>query len=400
MTQECRGGLRMPGEFEPHMGCMMIFPVRPGSWVYGGKEAKAVFCEIADAIAADEKLYMLADKAHTKEAKRMLSKKRHYANMEVLTIESDDAWARDVGPTFVRDKAGRVKGINWTFNAWGGSYDGLYAHWEKDDRVAKAFCERTGYEWIDASPFVLEGGSVHSDGEGTILTTEACLLSPGRNPSMTKEEIERILCNYLGGEKVIWLPHGIYGDETNEHVDNMCAFIKPGVVALAWTDDESDPQYAFSKEAYEVLCCETDAKGRAFRIIKLPIPKQPVCITEEECRGFVFEEGEDQREVGERLAASYVNFYISNHSVILPQFGDENDRVAVRLMEQAFQDRRIVPVMARSIIVGGGNIHCITQQIPASVSAKNAAEPNASASANAAVSKTPAPANASAADQT
>lgn len=366
MSETSRGRLRMPGEFEKHAGCMMIWPVRPGSWIYEGRDAKKTFCEIADAIAKDEKLFMLADRMHLEEAKQMLSKKKYYENMRVLEIETDDAWARDVGPTFVRDEAGNVYGINWSFNAWGGDYDGLYVHWEKDDLAAKEFCRQTGYDCIDAAPFVLEGGSVHSDGEGTILTTAACLLSPGRNPSMNKEEIERALCNYLGGEKVIWLPHGIYGDETNEHVDNVCAFIKPGVVALAWTDDENDPQYAFSKEAYEMLRHETDARGRALQIIKLPIPKQPVCITEEECRGFVFEEGEDMREVGERLAASYVNFYISNHSVILPQFGDENDEIAVKIMTQAFPDRKIVPVMARSIIVGGGNIHCITQQIPGS----------------------------------
>jgi agmatine deiminase len=284
--------------------------------------------------------------------------------MRILQISSDDAWARDVGPTFVKDKTDKVYGINWRFNAWGGSYDGLYAHWEQDDLVAGEFCKQMGYPVLDAAPFVLEGGSIHTDGEGTILTTEACLLSPGRNPDMSKEEIERALCNNLGGEKVIWLPHGIYGDETNEHVDNICAFVRPGVVALAWTDDEKDLQYAFSKEAYDVLLNERDAKGRKLEVIKLPIPRQPVCITQEECDGFVFEEGEDVREVGERLAASYVNFYISNHSIILPQFGDEHDSLAIKLMQEAFPDRKIVPVMARSIIVGGGNIHCITQQIP------------------------------------
>lgn len=354
----------MPGEFEPHLGCMMIWPVRPGSWIYEGREAKQTFCEVANAIGADEKLFMLAEKEHVEEAKRMLSKCDNYGNMQVLKIASDDAWARDVGPTFVRNREGKVQGISWSFNAWGGTCDGLYAHWEKDDLVAKEFCRQMKYPCLDAAPFVLEGGSIHTDGEGTILTTKACLLSQGRNPSMTKEEIERVLCNFLGGEKVIWLPHGIYGDETNEHVDNMCAFVKPGTVMLAWTDDENDPQYAYSKEAYEVLCNETDAKGRAFDIIKLPIPRKPVCITKEECEGFIFEEGEDRRQVGERLAASYVNFYISNHSIILPQFGDENDSLAVQLMEQAFPHRKIVPVMARSVIVGGGNIHCITQQIP------------------------------------
>lgn len=362
--QDSKDVFRMPGEFEPHFGCIMIWPVRPGSWIYEGREAKKTFCEIADAIGADEKLFMLADKEHVKEAKQMLSKCDNYKNMQVLEIASDDAWARDVGPTFVRSREGKVQGISWTFNAWGGTYDGLYAHWEKDDLVAEEFCRQTGYPCMDAAPFVLEGGSIHTDGEGTIITTEACLLSPGRNPFMSKKEIEQMLCNYLGGKKVIWLPHGIYGDETNEHVDNVCAFVKPGEVALAWTDDEKDPQYAYSKEAYDVLSHETDAQGRTFRIIKLPIPKEPVCITKEECEGFVFEEGEDVRQVGERLAASYVNFYISNHSIILPQFGDENDSLAVCLMKQAFPERKIIPVMARSIIVGGGNIHCITQQIP------------------------------------
>lgn len=365
-TNQCnlKDAFIMPGEFEQHFGCIMIWPVRPGSWIYEGRDAKKTFCEIANAIGADEKLFMLADKEHVKEAKQMLSKCGNYENMQVLEIASDDAWARDVGPTFVRNREGEVQGISWTFNAWGGTYDGLYAHWEKDDLVAKELCRQLDYPCVDAAPFVLEGGSVHTDGEGTIITTEACLLSPGRNPSMTKEEIEQALCNYLGGEKVIWLPHGIYGDETNEHVDNVCAFVKPGTVVLAWTDDENDPQYAYSKEAYGVLCNEKDAKGRTLEVIKLPIPRKPVCITKEECEGFVFEEGEDIRQTGERLAASYVNFYISNHSIILPQFGDENDGLAVQLMEHAFPDRKIVPVMARSVIVGGGNIHCITQQIP------------------------------------
>lgn len=362
--QDNGGAFRMPGEFERHWGCMMIWPVRPGSWIYGGKEAKSTFCRIADAIAADEKLFMLADKEHKEEAERMLYNCENHENIQVLEIETDDAWARDVGPTFVTDEKGKVHGISWSFNAWGGEHDGLYAHWERDDLAAERFCERLGIPCVDASPFVLEGGSIHSDGEGTILTTEACLLSPGRNPSMSKTEIERVLCNYLGGEKVIWLPHGIYGDETNEHVDNICAFIRPGVVALAWIEDEEDVQYPYSKACYELLLKERDARGRKFQIIKLPIPRQPVLMTEEECKGFVFEEGEDEREPGERLAASYVNFYISNRSVILPQFGDENDEPAVRLLGEAFPERKIVPVMARSVIVGGGNIHCITQQIP------------------------------------
>lgn len=357
-------GYRMPGEFERHFGCIMIWPVRPGSWPGEGKEAKKTFCEIADAIAEGEKLFMLADKGHVKEAEHMLCNCKNSGNMQVLEIESDDAWARDVGPTFVINESKNIKGISWCFNAWGGEHDGLYAHWEKDDLVAKRFCSRLGVPCTDAAPFVLEGGSIHSDGEGTILTTEACLLSPGRNPAMTKAEIEQMLCDYLGGEKVIWLPHGICGDETNEHVDNICAFIKPGMVALAVTEDRKDVQYAYSRECYETLCRERDAKGRKLEILKLPIPREPVCITEEECSGFAFEEGEDMREPGERLAASYINFYISNTSIVLPQFGDDHDVRAVEILKKAFPERKIVPIMARNIIVGGGNIHCITQQIP------------------------------------
>lgn len=130
------------------------------------------------------------------------------ARIHVLEMGSDDAWARDVGPTFVKNRAGDVRGIDWEFNAWGGTVDGLYAHWEKDDQVAERFCEALGYECYEAHPFVLEGGSIHSDGQGTILVTESCLLSAGRNPELTKEEIEERLLSYLGGKKVIWAAPG------------------------------------------------------------------------------------------------------------------------------------------------------------------------------------------------
>lgn len=359
--------MRMPAEFEPHDGCVMIWPTRPGSWIYDGSDAKRTFSEIADCIARSEHLFMLTDIDHLKEAESWLSQKENYTNMTLLTIESDDAWARDTGPTFVLEDTGTRCGISWKFNAWGGSYNGLYKHYEKDDRLAESFCAAIGEKVVRVSDFVLEGGSVHTDGEGTILTTEACLLSLGRNPNLSKKEIEQVLCNYLGGEKVIWLPHGIWQDETDEHIDNMCAFIKPGVVVLAWTDDEEDPQYGYSKQAYDILSATTDARGRHPEIIKLPIPKKPICITQYEADGFTYEEGEDQRQTGERLAASYVNFYISNDSILVPQFGDEHDALAVEILQSVSVRRRVIPIMARSIIVGGGNIHCITQQIPSAV---------------------------------
>lgn len=361
-TKPAQDGFRMPGEFEKHRGCILIWPVRPGSWPYGGNEAKETFKEIARAMAESEDVWMCADDEHIEEVTKVFADDE---NIHPLRIETDDAWARDVGPTFVRnDNTGEVRGVDWKFNAWGGDYDGLYAHYEKDDAAAEKMCEMLGYDSYDAKHFVLEGGSIHSDGEGTLLVTETCLLSPGRNPKLSKEEIENELKDYLNVQKIIWLPRGIDGDETNEHVDNVCAFVRPGEVVLAWTEDEKDPQWEASNASYEVLARETDAKGRPFIIHKLLIPKNPVCVTEEDLQGYVFEEGEDTREAGERLAASYVNFYISNGGIILPQFEDENDSKAVALMEKLFPGRKIYPIYARSIIVGGGNIHCISQQVP------------------------------------
>ena len=210
----------------------------------------------------------------------------------------------------------------------------------------------------------LEGGSIHSDGEGTILTTESCLCSAGRNPQMTKAEITEKLCVMLGAEKVLWLPRGIYGDETNEHVDNVCAFTAPSKVVLAWTDNENDPQYALSKACADYLEQQTDAKGRKLEVTQLPIPQTPVCVTQEECDALDLWDGEPTRSVDERLAASYVNFYIANDSVLVPQFGDPMDKTACEILAAQFPTRKIIPIAAREILLGGGNIHCITQQIP------------------------------------
>jgi len=357
-------GFHMPGEFEPQRGCIMIWPERPGSWPYGAKAARRAFKEIITAISKSEELFVAAGESCYENAVTELSE---IENVHVFKAETDDAWARDVAPTFVKNNAGEVRAVNWTFNAWGGEYNGLYPSWDKDDAFALYFAGLTGYKAYDAAPFVLEGGSIHSDGEGTVMVTGECLLSPGRNPDLTKEEIEEKLKLYLGAEKVIWLPNGIYNDETDGHVDNICAFIRPGEVVLAWTDDENDPQYALSLEDLKVLENETDAKGRKITVHKLPIPEKHVFIREEDLLGYEFEEGEDEREVGERLAASYVNFYFSNDSVILPAFGGENtesDHEAVKIMEKLCPERKIVQIPARDILLGGGNIHCITQQIP------------------------------------
>lgn len=390
----------MPAEFAPHHGTLMIWPYRAGSWRFGAKAAREAFAKIILELSDQEDVYVFVREEDMDSAREMLLTQKGHAAEEAAAenvnhrlnlcsignsdrihlhiMKTDDAWARDTGATFViRDsvrssdgtvEAGARRGIDWKFNAWGGTYDGLYASWEEDQKVAGEICKVLGDERIDCTDFVLEGGSIHTDGEGTLLTTAECLLSPGRNPQMTKEEIEQKLCKMLGVQKIIWLEEGIYNDETNGHVDNMCAFTAPGEIILAWTDDRNDPQYQRSHDAYEVLKHSADAKGRPFVIHKLPVPEHPICITEEDLAGYEFEPGEDTREVGERLAASYVNFYIANGIVLVPQFGGENtesDRRALEIIGNCFPDRKIVPVFAAEILAGGGNIHCITQQIPA-----------------------------------
>ncbi len=360
-------GFYMPGEFERHAGCIIVWPQRPGSWSFGAEAACAAFTAVIKAIAASERVYVACGREHWERAESML---RGAENVELLPIETDDSWARDIAPTFVvRDTAdGRqTRGVNWAFNAWGGAVDGLYPDWRQDDAFAAAFAGAAGYSLYDAAPFVLEGGSIHCDGEGTVMVTEACLLSAGRNPALSRAEIEDRLKHYLGARKVLWLPRGIYNDETNEHVDNVCAFIRPGEVVLAWTDNEDDPQYALSAASLRYLAETTDAKGRRLIVHKLPIPDIPICIEADEVVGFEFAEGEDTREPGERLAASYVNFYFSNDSVLLPAFGGENaasDARAAAILARLCPERKIVQLPARAILTGGGNIHCITQQIP------------------------------------
>lgn len=360
-------GFYMPGEYEQHDGCIIVWPQRPGSWSFGASAACEAFTAVIKAIAASEHVYVICGKEHWQRAEAMLA---DVANVELIALETDDSWARDIAPTFVVKNTAdgrKVRGINWRFNAWGGEVDGLYPDYAQDDAFAAAFAEKTGYSLYDAAPFVLEGGSIHCDGEGTAMVTEACLLSAGRNPDLSKEQIEERLKTYLNVEKVLWLPHGIYNDETNEHVDNVCAFVRPGEVVLAWTDNEKDEQYALSKASYDFLKDAVDAKGRKIIIHKLPIPDVPVCISEEEVQGYDFVEGEDMREAGERLAASYVNFYFSNDSVVMPAFGGENtasDLRAAEILAALCPERKVVQIPARAILTGGGNIHCITQQIP------------------------------------
>jgi agmatine deiminase len=346
----------------------MVWPERPGSWGKDTSGAEKAFADVISNILKVENLYLIVSPGKKEYVNEKISSVSSDTDrLFIIEVETDDSWARDIGPTFIIGEAGKRIAVNWTFNAWGGEFDGLYAEWDRDNAVAKMFASYLGDEVCDAEPFVLEGGSIHTDGEGTLMVTESCLLSQGRNPKMTKAEIEDTLKKILGIEKVLWLPHGIYMDETNEHVDNVCAFIRPAEVVLAWTDNEADPQYELSKADLEYLESQTDAKGRKIKVHKLPIPDVPVCCTQEDIDNYVFEPGEDEREAGERLAASYVNFYFANGRALVPQFGGDNkasDERAVNILKELLPDKEVVPIDARSILLGGGNIHCITQQIP------------------------------------
>ncbi len=355
-----KDGFRMPGEFEEHKQCWMIWPERTDNWRMGAKPAQKTFVQAAEAISEFETVTMAVSSRQYSNAREKLP-----AHIRVIEISNNDAWMRDSGATFVKnDKTGEIRGVDWEFNAWGGLVDGLYFPWDQDDKVARKMCEIESIDTYRTNGFILEGGAIHVDGEGTCIVTEACLLHESRNPHMTKEEIENQLKEYLNLEKIIWLPEGIHLDETNEHVDNIVHYIAPGKVVLAWTEDKNDPQYNMSAKAHEVLSNATDAKGRKLEVFKLHIPAE-ILITAEEADGVDSVDGALPRQEGDRQAASYANFYIANGAVILPVFNDEKfDKLAVETLQKALPDRKIVPIYAREIILGGGNIHCITQQQP------------------------------------
>jgi len=352
-----RDGYRMPGEFEPHAGCWMLWPERPDNWRLGGKPAQQAFVAVATAIAASEPVSVGVSAGQYANARRLLP-----AAVRVAEISSNDAWMRDVGPTFIVNDRGGMRGIDWTFNAWGGLDGGLYFPWDRDDAVAQKVLEIERCDRYRA-PFVLEGGAIHVDGQGTLITTEECLLNRNRNPDLSREQIERLLRRYLHVDQIVWLGRGVYRDETDGHVDNICAYVRPAEVVLTWTDDRSDPQHEISREAYERLMQARDARGRRFKVHKLHQPG-PLEMTREEAEGVDVAEGTQPREAGSRLAASYVNFYVGTKHVIVPLLDERRDGAAQRKLKALFPGREIAGVPGREILLGGGNVHCITQQVP------------------------------------
>jgi agmatine deiminase len=347
----------MPGEFEPHAGTWMLWPQRPDNWRLGAKPAQHAWVEVAAAIARFEPVTVGVNHDQFENARAMLP-----ADVRVVELSNDDAWVRDCGPTFVVNDQGDVRLIDWEFNAWGGLYDGLYFPWDKDQLVPRKIAE---IERVDRykAPLVMEGGSFHVDGEGTLLTTEECLLSPGRNPQLSREQIEQHLRDYLNVDRIVWLGRGIDPEETNGHVDDVACFVEPGVVLAGWTDDEDDWRYELLRENYARLEQATDARGRAFELHKLVMP-DIAKITAEEAWGIDRVEGSIPRQPGDETAASYLNFYVCNGGVVMPVFDDPHDAEAVETVRRLYPDRTVVTVPGREILLGGGNVHCITQQQP------------------------------------
>ena len=360
-TYPLNDGFTLPFEGNKHERTFVLMPFRKDTWRNGALPAREAFKQVIAAIAEHEPVTVGIHPRYFKEISPMFDGMK---NVELLPIRYNDSWARDNLPLFLSNGKA-VRAVDFRFNAWGGEVDGLYRNYADDDRISSILAKKMKLVSYRHPSFVLEGGSIATDGEGTLLTTEACLLSAGRNPNCSKEEIEDTLKEYLGVEKVLWLPHGIYEDETNEHVDNMVAFVRPGEVVMAWTNDKNDPQYDYCQATYRALKKATDAKGRSLVIHKCPVPSPALTLTEAEAKGLGKSSTTlDLRNSGRRLAASYINFYLGETFVILPAFGVKEDAEALKIMTRLFPTRKIHQVYTREILLGGGNIHCITMNMP------------------------------------
>lgn len=351
-------GYWMPAEFEPHDATWLLWPERTDNWREGARPAQEAVLKVAAAISRFEHVHLGITPERVESVRKIAP-----PGIEAVGIEYDDIWVRDTGPTFVvAEQPDTLRSVTWRFNAWGG----LYQPFTRDLAIPREIsADAFGREMRDryAAPIVLEGGALHVDGQGTVMLTEECVLNPNRNPGMTREQAEAVLREYLGVNQFIWLGKGVFNDETSGHVDNLACFAGPGRVCLTWTDDKSDPQYAISLDAWERLNDTRDAQGRRLEVFKVPMPG-PLHMTAEEAGGLLPSDSMKRRYAGDRLAASYVNFYLTNGGVIMPLLDPRTDEEAAAVLRRACPGRQVVGVPAREILLGGGGIHCITQQIP------------------------------------
>jgi agmatine deiminase len=282
--------------------------------------------------------------------------------VEVLPVEADDAWLRDTGPCFTCSTRGERRALAFRFNAWGGAEGGLYADWSRDAMVAARIAELAGWPWRQV-PLVLEGGAIHGDGAGTGLSTATCLPAANRNPGMSRSELEASLREWLGFERLIWLPAGLAGDETGGHIDNLACFLAPGRVAVAATDDPASPHAEACRLARQVLEAARDARDRPLEVVPIPLPEGVPPMSAAEAAGVLPRAGSRPRRAGTPLTASYLNAVFATGAVVIPSFGVDTDLAACRAWAAALPGRRIVQFPAaasREILLGGGGLHCVT----------------------------------------
>jgi agmatine deiminase len=323
--------MRMPAEWAPHERTIMCWPARQDLYGPYLEDAKAEHAAVANAVAAFEPVTLVAHPSQEDEARAAVS-----GGVEVVPIVIDDSWARDSGPIFVVGDEGRA-GVHFGFNAWGEKFH----PWDDDAAFGSRVCSHLGERVIDATGFVLEGGSIAVDGEGTLITTEQCLLHPKRNPSLDRSGIEAELREHLGVERVVWLGQGLIEDlDTDGHVDNICAFVEPGHVLLQTVASEDDANFA--------NCAENARRLRDAGLTVTELPVLPRLSGTEE-----------------PTVVPYVNYYVANGALIVPVTGAETDADALKLLEDLYPGREAVPVPGRTLAIGGGGVHCITQQVPA-----------------------------------
>jgi len=334
-----RDGFAMPAEWSPHARTWICWPCRIESW--GGPEgllrAKQAVARVARAISTFEPVVIVARPLDAPEARLATSGKT-----EIFEVAIDDSWARDSGPTFLTAEDGRKSAVQWEFNAWGNKYH----PWTDDAQLAARIARQADVRLYSA-PLVCEGGAIHTDGQGTLLTTDQCLLNPNRNPHLDRQQVEERLALFTGARRVIWLGEGFSDDETDGHVDNIACFVAPGRVLVGVPSSHSHPDFAPVMEAIRILSETRDAEGRKIEIVEV---EQPLAGRT------------DWR--GRLLQASYVNFYLANGGVVMPGFDDRNDEKARETIAACFPGRDILQIQALDIVEGGGGIHCITQQEP------------------------------------
>lgn len=339
-------GYRMPAEWEKHDSVWIAWPHDPTTFPSRVNEVENIYLRLVKLIHTTEKVNLFVKDQAMKEKTINLFKKEKIDLTRIRFFQFDyaDVWFRDYGPTFVTNGHGELAMVHWVFNSWGKKYEELL----KDRRIVGYIHDTIRIPCFEPR-IVLEGGSIDTNGKGTLLTTEQCLLNKNRNPQLTQKEIESYLMDYLSVNKVIWLKKGIMGDDTDGHIDDIARFVNSSTVVCAFEGNKDDENYSILKENYELLLGSVDQDGKKLNIIKLPMP---------------FVVGDNSK----RLPASYTNFYIGNKTVLVPIFKNKNDHVALSILQNLFPDRKVYGINCVSLIYGFGAIHCITQQQPMALS--------------------------------